>query len=179
MSETRAGYAVPAGSYVVEPLARTPVWQLVGRWVAVIGVVAAIMVGLPLLMTKPSATYACPPNCGRPPTGKAVETNPRFTAPDGALWLLWTAQRGGNQDTALIRRRISRDGGERWSPIETLIPEKPGFGTFIRSRIVVNARGEWLLPIWRKRPIPGSNRSIPMASCLSSDETKRWRNGGP
>jgi hypothetical protein len=40
------------------------------------------------------------------------EQNPLlFTAPDGALWLLWTAQIGGNQDTALVRRRISRDGG--------------------------------------------------------------------
>lgn len=78
------------------------------------------------------------------------EQNPLlFTAPDGALWVLWTAQLGGNQDTALVRRRISRDGGKSWGPIETLIPEKPGFGTFIRSRIVVNAEGEWLLPIWR------------------------------
>lgn len=78
------------------------------------------------------------------------EQNPLlFTAPDGALWVLWTAQLGGNQDTALVRRRISDDGGHSWGPIETLIEEKPGFGTFIRSRIVVNAKGEWLLPIWR------------------------------
>jgi predicted neuraminidase len=78
------------------------------------------------------------------------EQNPLlFTAPDGALWLLWTAQLGGNQDTALVRRRISRDGGLSWGPIATLIEEMPGYGTFIRSRIVVNAHGEWLLPIWR------------------------------
>ncbi len=34
------------------------------------------------------------------------EQNPLlFTAPDGALWLLWTAQLGGRQDTALVRHR--------------------------------------------------------------------------
>ncbi|HYZ33090.1 MAG TPA: exo-alpha-sialidase [Crenalkalicoccus sp.] len=86
------------------------------------------------------------------------EQNPLlFPTPDGAaLWLLWTAQVGGNQDTALIRRRISRDGGRSWGPIEDVIPEKPGYGTFIRSPIVANARGEWLLPIWHcTRPAAG------------------------
>ena len=29
--------------------------------------------------------YLCPPDCGRPPMGAAVATNPRFTAPDGAF----------------------------------------------------------------------------------------------
>jgi hypothetical protein len=27
--------------------------------------------------------YVCPPDCGRPPTGLPVATNPRFTAPNG------------------------------------------------------------------------------------------------
>lgn len=115
MSETRAGYAVPAGSYVVEPLARTPLWRLIGRWVAVIGVVAAIMVGLSMLMTKPSATYACPPNCGRPPTGKAVETNPRFTAADGAFAVSYPASGAAysvTQDASGVTAKyIAGDGG--------------------------------------------------------------------
>lgn len=107
------------------------------------------------------------------------EQNPLlFTAPDGALWLLWTAQVGGNQDTALVRRRISRDGGASWGPIETLIPEKPGFGTFIRSPIVVNARGEWLLPIWRctKPPVGAWTGDLDTSSVLiSADDGATWR----
>jgi predicted neuraminidase len=107
------------------------------------------------------------------------EQNPLlFTTPDGALWLLWTAQLGGNQDTALVRRRISRDGGTSWGPIETLIPEKPGFGTFIRSPIVVNVRGEWLLPIWRctKPPMGAWTGDLDTSSVLiSSDQGATWQ----
>lgn len=107
------------------------------------------------------------------------EQNPLlFPTPSGALWLLWTAQRGGNQDTALIRRRVSGDGGRSWGPIETLIPEKPGFGTFIRSPIVANARGEWLLPIWRctKPPEGAWTGDLDTSSVLiSADEGRTWR----
>jgi predicted neuraminidase len=107
------------------------------------------------------------------------EQNPLlFTAPDGALWLLWTAQIGGNQDTAAIRRRISRDAGRSWGPIETMIPEKPGFGTFIRSDIVVNARGEWLLPIWRctKPPVGAWTGDLDTSSVLiSADHGATWQ----
>jgi len=107
------------------------------------------------------------------------EQNPLlFTTPGGALWLLWTAQLGGNQDTALVRRRISPDGGRSWGPIETLIDEMPGHGTFIRSRIVVNVRGEWLLPIWRctKPPQGAWTGNLDTSSVLvSADEGKTWR----
>ena len=107
------------------------------------------------------------------------EQNPLlFPTPDGALWLLWTAQISGNQDTAMIRRRISRDGGESWGPIETLFGEQPGFGTFIRQPIIVNARGEWLLPIWRctKPPIGAWTGDLDTSSVmLSADQGKTWR----
>ncbi len=107
------------------------------------------------------------------------EQNPLlFTTPSGALWLLWTAQLGGNQDTALIRRRVSHDSGRTWNAVEEMIPEKPGFGTFIRSRIVVNPRGEWLLPIWRctKPPEGAWTGNLDTSSVLiSADEGKTWR----
>jgi len=107
------------------------------------------------------------------------EQNPLlFNTPGGALWLLWTAQLGGNQDTALVRRRISHDGGRSWGPIETLIDEMPGHGTFIRSRMVVNARGEWLLPIWRctKPPQGAWSGNLDTSSVLvSADEGTTWR----
>ncbi|KEZ66895.1 glycosyl hydrolase, partial [Pseudomonas amygdali pv. tabaci str. ATCC 11528] len=38
------------------------------------------------------------------------EQNPiLFQAPGGPLWLIWTAQISGNQETAIIRRRLSLD----------------------------------------------------------------------
>jgi predicted neuraminidase len=78
------------------------------------------------------------------------EQNPLlFPAPDGRLWLLWTAQVAGHQDTAMVRRRVSQDGGRSWGPIETLFGERPGFGTFIRNPVTVLDNGDWLLPIWR------------------------------
>lgn len=106
------------------------------------------------------------------------EQNPLlFLAPDGALWLLWTAQISGNQDTAIIRRRISRDGGKNWGPIETMIGEQPGFGTFIRQPIVVTDAGDWLLPIWRctKPPVGAWTGDLDTSSVmLSSDQGRTW-----
>ncbi len=49
------------------------------------------------------------------------EQNPiLFPAPDGSLWLLHTAQVSGNQDTSVVRRRVSHDNGRTWGPTETL-----------------------------------------------------------
>jgi len=78
------------------------------------------------------------------------EQNPLlFNAPGGALWLLHTAQLGGNQDTALVRRRVSTDVGQSWGPAETLIEPGPGYGVFVRQPPVVTADGRWLLPVFR------------------------------
>ena len=44
------------------------------------------------------------------------EQNPiLFPAPDGRLWLIYTSQKGGNQDTAVVRTRTSLDNGATWS----------------------------------------------------------------
>lgn len=81
------------------------------------------------------------------------EQNPvLFLAPDGRLWLLWTAQINGRQDTSIVRHRISGDGGESWGPIETLIATP---GTFIRQPIIVAEDGTWLLPVFLCRTEPG------------------------
>ena len=37
-----------------------------------------------------------------------------FAAPTGELWLLYTAQHAGDQDTAVVRSRISTDNGKTW-----------------------------------------------------------------
>lgn len=55
-------------------------------WVAsALAVVVATTIGLSLWLTPPPANYACPPDCGRPPLGQPVTTNPRFTPSDGAF----------------------------------------------------------------------------------------------
>ncbi|TBW40854.1 glycosyl hydrolase [Siculibacillus lacustris] len=81
------------------------------------------------------------------------EQNPvLFPAPDGRLWLLWTAQISGRQDTAIVRARVSTDHGANWGPIDTLIDEP---GTFIRQPVVVRGDGAWLLPLFLCRTTPG------------------------
>jgi predicted neuraminidase len=95
------------------------------------------------------------------------EQNPiLFPTPQGALWLLYPAQatRGCPPDvwarkveageaegpytmqwTAVIRRRISHNGGRTWGPVETLF-DTPS--TFCRNPPVVLSNGDWLLPIY-------------------------------
>ena len=103
------------------------------------------------------------------------EQNPvLFETPKGDLWLLYTAQIFGDQDTSIVRRRISRDGGRTWSPIETFI-DVPG--TFIRNPIIIAANGDWLLPIFRCRKVAGAkwNGSDDFSAVrVSSDEGLTW-----
>jgi predicted neuraminidase len=125
----------------------------------------------------PGATrWSAPVRLSDDPTRS--EQNPLlFLAPDGVLWLLWTAQIAGNQDTAIVRRRLSRDGGQSWGPIETLFPEQPGFGTFIRNSITVLPNGDWLLPIWRctKPPIGAWTGDLDTSSVMiSADGGAHW-----
>jgi predicted neuraminidase len=103
------------------------------------------------------------------------EQNPLiFVASSGAVWLLHTAQTAGNQDSSVVRRRISLDGGKTFGAVDTLcvVP-----GTFVRQPIVVNRRGEWLLPLFRCVGVPGERwtGSSDFASVLvSGDEGRSW-----
>jgi len=82
------------------------------------------------------------------------EQNPiLFPVPGGPLWLLHTAQLSGNQDTAIVRRRVSHDNGKSWGETETLA-DAPA-GTFVRQPIHVHTDGTWLLPIFECRVLPG------------------------
>ena len=85
------GYAVPPGTYTAPPLHRTSLRRLLLWWIIGIAVVALALVGMSAMMTKPSARYVCPPDCGRPPMGTPVETNPRFTAADGSFSVSYPA----------------------------------------------------------------------------------------
>ena len=89
--ETFDGYALPHERYRARH-SRGPRYILtLGMWV--IALVAAMMV-LTLIDTKVvdvPTRYVCPPDCGRPPTGLPVATNPRFTAPDGSFSVSYPA----------------------------------------------------------------------------------------
>jgi predicted neuraminidase len=107
------------------------------------------------------------------------EQNPvLFPAPDGKLWLLWTAQKAGNQDTAFVRRRISEDDGHSWGPIEVLFGVAgEGCGTFIRQPIVVLDNGEWLLPVFYCRAKPGrkwTGEDDTSSVKISADQGRTW-----
>ena len=104
------------------------------------------------------------------------EQNPiLFTAPDGRLWLLHTAQKAGNQETALVRCRISPDGGSNWSAPRQLFDEP---GIFVRQPPVVADDGAWLLPVFRcrrtgKQPWTGGDDTSSVM--VSTDEGRSWR----
>lgn len=103
------------------------------------------------------------------------EQNPLlFNAPDGKVWLLYTSQTSGHQDGAVVKRRISVDGGRTFGPVSVLcdIP-----GTFVRQPIIVNGRGEWLLPVFRCIGRPGTRwtgDADTAAVLISSDAGESW-----
>lgn len=78
--------------------------------------------------------------------GRSDQNPVLFAAPDGDIWLLYTSQVGGNEDTAIIQYRVSHDNGKTWSMQSNLFPGESGL--FIRHPLVVTANGEWLLPLY-------------------------------
>lgn len=103
------------------------------------------------------------------------EQNPiLFQAPDGPLWLIWTAQVSGNQETAIVRRRLSKDGGRTWGPVDTLFEQA---GTFVRHPPAVLDNGDWVLPVWYCITQPGEkwigSHDI-SAVMISSDAGATW-----
>jgi len=77
------GYAVPAGSYTARRDRSPGYFAILGLWV--VGIVVSMMAlsVITIHLAGSPTRYVCPPDCGRPPTGFPVATNPRFTAPNG------------------------------------------------------------------------------------------------
>lgn len=95
--------------------AAVTVRRLVLAWAAGIAVVAATLVGVSALAAKHSVRYACPPTCGRPPMGKPVAVNPRFTAADAAFGVSYPAPSSvysvTTDETGVTARYLTGDGG--------------------------------------------------------------------
>ncbi len=106
--------------------------------------------------------------------GRSEQNPVLFNAPDGKVWLLYTSQLSGNQDTSVVRRRISADGGKNFGPAETMIADA---GTFIRQTIVTMSNGDLLLPVFKCRVVAGEKWSGNTDSAglyRSSDGGKNW-----
>lgn len=121
------------------------------------------------------------------------EQNPMlFSAPDGKLWLFYTAQetRGCTKQewsqkvaagesegtftmqwTSEIRGRISEDNGHTWGPV-TVFSEQAG--SFCRQPMLVMSNGEWLFPMYYSLPgtAHGDDYSVMR---ISSDRGQSWR----
>ena len=121
-----------------------------------------------------SETWSTPVQLSHDP--ERSEQNPiLFPAPNGELWLLHTAQQSGNQDTAIVRRRISKDNGLSWGPTEQM--NGLALGTFVRQPIHVHTDGTWLLPTFDCRILPGEkwDGSHDLSAVLrSTDQGKSW-----
>ncbi|SDV03301.1 Predicted neuraminidase (sialidase) [Microlunatus sagamiharensis] len=111
--------------------------------------------------------------------GTRSEQNPvLFRTPTGRLWLLYTAQRAGHQDTAEVRRRLSDDDGATWGEAETLFAADEQGGVFVRQPVLVTASGRWLLPVFRCARVPGqawSGDDDTSSVMISDDEGTTWR----
>lgn len=107
------------------------------------------------------------------------EQNPILFASGGdVVWLLYTAQKAGNQDTAEVRRRISQDSGRTWGPVETLFPANEAGGVFVRHQPLILPSGRWLIPIFRCLTTPGEKwvgNNDDSAVMVSDDGGRTWR----
>jgi predicted neuraminidase len=107
--------------------------------------------------------------------GSRSEQNPiLFQAESGEVWLLYTSQHAGDQDSAIVKRQISADDGKQWGAPEVLFSEP---GTFIRQPVVLLESGALVIPIFKCRVEPGvrwvGNDDI-SAVRVSQDNGKHW-----
>lgn len=107
--------------------------------------------------------------------GTRSEQNPvLFKTPAGEIWLLYTSQNAGDQDSAVVKQQVTHDEGQTWSNPAVLFSEP---GTFIRQPMIILDGGDWLIPIFKCRAEPGTrwigNDDI-SAVRVSSDQGKTW-----
>lgn len=107
--------------------------------------------------------------------GTKSEQNPvLFNSPAGDIWLLYTSQTGKDQDSAVVKHCVSKDGGNVWSEPAVLLGEP---GTFIREPMIALPDGRWVLPTFKCQVESGvrwiGNDDISSVH-ISSDEGNTW-----
>lgn len=85
------GFVVPAAGYRAAPPRHTSRAAPAVIWILGIAVIAAALVTVSARISTAPARYVCPPDCGSPPTGTPVTTNPRHTSADGAFSVAYPA----------------------------------------------------------------------------------------
>lgn len=85
MSTFFPGYAVPISTGRTRAVRSTSARKVLTILGIGIALVAGVLAWVSHATSAPPVRYMCPPECGRPPTGHAVATNPVFTAPDGSF----------------------------------------------------------------------------------------------
>lgn len=97
------------------PLGPGARWRPAVGFGAGLAAAAACTTVISLVVTKPVAIYACPPECGSPPIGTAVKVSPRFTAADGSFTVAYPADGSGftvSKDTGEVVAQLTvGDGG--------------------------------------------------------------------
>jgi hypothetical protein len=83
MTVPRPGYTTEDSVYQVAPVRQTSHGQLLTTLGTGVAVVVAAGMTAAVLATPPRPRYTCPPDCGRPPIGQPMDTNPRFVSADG------------------------------------------------------------------------------------------------
>jgi hypothetical protein len=81
---SRAASAVPPGSDEAARVRQTTPRRVLLPLGGVLAAAAVSAVVVSMVITPNLPRYICPPDCGRPPLGSPVTTNPRFISPDGA-----------------------------------------------------------------------------------------------
>jgi hypothetical protein len=90
-SDSFEGYAVPAGRYTARRVRGPKCFATLGVWVLVLMAAMMVLAVVDHQVTDVPTRYVCPPDCGRPPTGLPVATNPRFIAPGGEFSVSYPA----------------------------------------------------------------------------------------
>ena len=113
--ELAPGYSVLSGSYTAVPLRYTSLRRLLFLLTAGLVVVVGSMTAASLLTAAPPVRYACPPDCGRPPTGITVQANPRYSPADGSFSVAYPAPGSAyeitKEDDGVSAKFTGGDGG--------------------------------------------------------------------
>jgi hypothetical protein len=70
---------------VAVPPRKSAYVSVFGPLTAGVGITVAIGLAVATVLAPTPEHYVCPPDCGKPPLGDPVETNPRFSGDDGAF----------------------------------------------------------------------------------------------
>lgn len=79
------GYALPHGRYRARRSHGPKYFATLGVWVVALVTAMVVLTLIDTEVANVPTRYVCPPDCGSPPTGLPVATNPRFTAADGSF----------------------------------------------------------------------------------------------